>query len=44
MKKYECAVCGYIYNPRKGIPMAGSRRGRPLRSFPKLGLPDLRGG
>jgi len=23
MKKYQCSVCGYIYDPAKGVPKEG---------------------
>ncbi|MCU0530751.1 MAG: rubredoxin [Syntrophales bacterium] len=34
MKKYECAVCGYIYNPEEGDPDGGIAPGTPFEKIP----------
>ena len=34
MKKYECTVCGYIYDPAKGDPDAGIKPGTPFEQIP----------
>lgn len=27
MKKYKCGVCGYVYDPEKGVPDSGTAPG-----------------
>ncbi len=34
MKKYVCALCGYIYDPAKGDPDAGIAPGTPFEDLP----------
>ncbi len=34
MKKYECTVCGYIYDPADGDPDNGIEPGTPFDGFP----------
>ncbi len=34
MKKYECKVCGYIYDPQKGDPENGIKPGTPFEQLP----------
>ncbi len=34
MKKYECTVCGYIYDPAKGDPDRGIAPGTPFEQLP----------
>ena len=34
MKKYECTVCGYIYDPEKGDPDNGIAAGTPFEDVP----------
>ncbi len=34
MKKYECTVCGYIYDPAIGDPDHGIAPGTPFESLP----------
>ncbi len=34
MKKYECQVCGYIYDPEKGDPDQGVDPGTDLNDTP----------
>ena len=34
MQKYECKVCGYIYNPEIGDPDSGIAAGTPFESIP----------
>jgi len=35
MKKYECTVCGYIYDPAIGDPEHGIAPGTPFESLPE---------
>jgi rubredoxin len=35
MKKYQCTVCGYIYDPEKGDPSSGVPKGTPFESLPE---------
>jgi len=32
--KYECTVCGYIYNPELGDPDGGIKPGTPFEEIP----------
>ena len=34
MDKYECTVCGYIYDPEKGDPDSGIQPGTPFEQLP----------
>lgn len=34
MSKYECTVCGYIYDPAKGDPDNGIEPGTPFEELP----------
>lgn len=34
MQKYECAACGYIYDPSEGDPDNGIRPGTPFEDIP----------
>ena len=34
MKKWECMVCGYIYDPAQGDPDAGIPAGTPFEGLP----------
>ncbi|MEK7375572.1 MAG: rubredoxin [Candidatus Margulisiibacteriota bacterium] len=34
MKKYECTVCGYIYEPEKGDPDGGIAVGTAFEAIP----------
>jgi rubredoxin len=34
MAKYECTVCGYLYDPEKGDPDSGVKPGTPFESLP----------
>ncbi len=35
MAKYECLVCGYIYDPEKGDPDSGVNPGTPFEKLPE---------
>jgi rubredoxin len=34
MKKYQCSVCGYIYDPAKGDPKRGHKPGTAFEDLP----------
>jgi rubredoxin len=34
MDKYECTVCGYVYNPKDGDPDNGIAPGTPFEDLP----------
>ncbi|MBN2076994.1 MAG: rubredoxin [Dehalococcoidales bacterium] len=34
MKKYECSVCGYIYDPEEGDPDSGIAPGTAFADLP----------
>lgn len=34
MDKYECSVCGYIYDPEEGDPDNGILAGTPFEKLP----------
>jgi rubredoxin len=34
MKKYICSVCGYVYDPEKGIPEEGIAPGTAFEDLP----------
>ncbi|HOV82910.1 MAG TPA: rubredoxin [Methanothrix sp.] len=33
-QKYQCTICGYIYDPAKGDPDSGISPGTPFESLP----------
>ncbi len=33
-KKYQCTICGYIYDPEKGDPDSGVAAGTPFEELP----------
>jgi rubredoxin len=35
MDKWECTVCGYIYDPEKGDPEHGVKPGTPFEQLPE---------
>lgn len=35
MDKYECSVCGYVYDPVKGDPDNGVAPGTPFEQLPE---------
>lgn len=35
MQKYECSVCGYIYDPAVGDPENGIKPGTPFEMLPE---------
>lgn len=35
MKKYECEVCGYIYDPEQGDPENGVKPGTAFEDLPE---------
>ncbi len=35
MKKFECSVCGYIYDPEVGDPESGISPGTPFEDLPE---------
>ncbi len=35
MDKYECLMCGYIYEPEKGDPDNGVSPGTPFENLPE---------
>lgn len=35
MKKYECSLCGYIYDPEKGDPDSGVKPGTAFEDLPE---------
>ncbi len=34
MKKFKCAVCGFVYEPEKGVPESGIAPGTPFEALP----------
>lgn len=34
MDKYECGVCGYVYDPAEGDPASGVKPGTPFEKLP----------
>ncbi|HUT81476.1 MAG TPA: rubredoxin [Candidatus Bathyarchaeia archaeon] len=34
MQKYECTICGYIYDPKKGDAESGIAPGTPFEKLP----------
>jgi len=35
MKKWQCSICGYIYDPEKGDPSNGVPGGIPFEELPE---------
>ena len=35
MEKWECGVCGYVYDPEKGDPGNGIEPGTPFEKLPE---------
>jgi rubredoxin len=35
MKKFECSVCGYIYDPNNGDPTQGIKPGTTFEDLPE---------
>ena len=35
MKKYVCTVCGWVYDPAKGLPGDGIEPGTPFEKLPE---------
>ena len=35
MSRYQCVVCGYIYDPKKGDPENGIKPGTSFEELPK---------
>lgn len=35
MEKWECVICGYVYNPEVGDPEHGAEPGTPFEVLPK---------
>ena len=35
MEKYVCTVCGYVYDPEKGVPEQGIEPGTPFDQLPE---------
>lgn len=33
-KKYQCSICGYIYDPEKGDPSSGIKPGTAFEDLP----------
>jgi rubredoxin len=33
-KKYQCSVCGYVYDPAKGDPSSGVKPGTAFEDLP----------
>jgi len=34
MEKWQCTICGYIYDPEKGDPESGIPAGTPFEELP----------
>jgi rubredoxin len=34
MGKYKCGMCGYVYDPAKGMPIDGIKPGTPFEKVP----------
>ena len=34
MEKYECSLCGYVYDPEEGDPDGGIEAGTPFEELP----------
>jgi rubredoxin len=34
VEKYECTICGYVYDPEKGDPEHGINPGTPFDALP----------
>jgi rubredoxin len=35
MQKYQCTVCGYVYDPEEGDPEGGVAPGTPFEEVPE---------
>ena len=35
MKKYKCTLCGYVYDPEKGLLVDGIKPGTPFEELPR---------
>jgi len=35
MQKYQCKVCGYVYDPEEGDPDSGIAPGTPFEDLPE---------
>lgn len=35
MQKYQCTICGYVYDPEEGDPDAGIPPGTPFEQIPE---------
>ncbi|HHI96904.1 MAG TPA: rubredoxin [Thermodesulfatator atlanticus] len=35
MQKYQCSVCGYVYDPAEGDPERGIAGGTPFEDLPE---------
>ena len=35
MSKWECTICGYIYDPSEGDPQSGIEPGTPFEELPQ---------
>jgi len=35
MQKYQCTICGYVYDPEEGDPDAGIAPGTPFEEIPE---------
>jgi rubredoxin len=35
MQKWECTVCGWVYDPAKGDPSQGIKPGTPFEDLPE---------
>jgi rubredoxin len=35
MQKYQCKVCGYVYDPEEGDPDSGIAPGTPFENVPE---------
>jgi len=34
MKKYKCEICGWVYDPKAGLPEEGIKPGTPFEDLP----------
>ena len=44
MKKYQCSICGYIYDPAKGDPANGVKPGTAFEDLPDSWVCPICGG
>lgn len=35
MQKYQCTICGYVYDPEEGDPDSGIAPGTPFEDIPE---------